>query len=170
MKTKLTLALVLATTLALGTLTGMRSARAAAEVVQTTYQIEIRTGCVNGAGTDARVHIALGGDSGYTPNFTNLDNPGVNDFERGRTDVFRVVGGDAGNISSLYIRHDNTGGAPGWLMRDVRVYNYRTGVWTNFPVQRWLAKDECDGATSLWLYPNVRPYCTPYYYGGGSGC
>ena len=153
----------------LGFVASMRSAYAA----ETTYYVEIRTGCLSGAGTDANVSIDLLNLEGYTTISTaamRLDNPSINDFERGRTDSFRVVGKNVGTIRWAVLRHNNSGGGPGWLVRDVRVYNYATGKWANFPVQRWLAKDSCDGATTLFLTPDKRPYCTPYYYGSGSGC
>ncbi len=102
-----------------------------------TYVVEIKTGCLSKSGTDANVQISLLG-SGYS--FGKfLDNPGVNDFENGRTDSYRFVGWDLGDVSQIHLGHDNTGGSPGWLVRTVRIYNFRTGKWSDFPVHRWLA-------------------------------
>lgn len=151
---------------ALGAHLGARTAAAAS--LDTTYLVEIKTGCLAKSGTDANVQIALI-KPGYSVSRW-LDNPNVNDFESGRNDSFRIVATDIGDISMISLSHDNKNGSPGWLVDKVSVYSYRTGKWYRFPVQRWLATDSCDGKTWITLTRDVRPYCTPYYYGSGSGC
>jgi hypothetical protein len=152
---------------AIGAGFGARSA-AAATAPKTTYLVEIKTGCLPKSGTDADVVITLM-KPGYGVS-QGLDNPDVNDFETGRTDSFRFTTTDIGDIDMIALRHDNSGSSPGWLVDRVMVYNYRTAKWYRFPVQRWLATDSCDLQTSIIVTRDVRPTCTPYYYGPGSGC
>lgn len=154
-------------TFSFGAHLGARTA-AAASMESTTYLVEVKTGCFAKSGTDANVQITL-----MKPGFSvarMLDNPDVNDFETGRTDTFRFTATDIGDVNMISLSHDNKNGSPGWLVDKVSVYNYRTGKWYRFPVQRWLATDACDARTWITLTRDVRPTCTPYYYGLGSGC
>ena len=52
------------------------------------YDVEVHTGTVRGAGTDANVFITLFGDKGDTPKL-KLDGPG-NLFESGQVDRFKI--------------------------------------------------------------------------------
>jgi hypothetical protein len=177
MKTPLTLVL---TALSLATFAGFaggHTAQAQGPIVPlpstSTYLVLVRTGCSSGAGTDANVKIKLSQTTTGGTKSTSLialDDPNVNDFENGASDAFRFVTTKLDRTDFLYLTHDNTGNKPGWLIRDVSVHNYSTGKTTFFPVHRWLATDECNGVTSIWLKANERPTCTPYYYGAGAGC
>jgi hypothetical protein len=51
-----------------------------------TYRIDVQTGDLDGAGTDARVRITVFGSAGQSPG-TTLDN-GDDNFERGKLDHF----------------------------------------------------------------------------------
>ena len=53
-----------------------------------TYEVEVKTGDVRGAGTDANVYIEIYGENGNSGRHI-LDGPG-NNFERNKTDVFGV--------------------------------------------------------------------------------
>ncbi len=109
LKTKTLATIAAAATFAIGAHLGARTAQAAPP--PPTYVVEIKTGCLSKSGTDANVQISLLG-SGYS--FGKfLDNPGVNDFENGRTDSYRFVGWDLGDVSQIHLGHDNTGGSPG---------------------------------------------------------
>jgi len=144
----------------------------------TTYTVQVATGCFDKAGTDANVMIVLFGQPVPivgrpfpVPSISQvLDTPGYNDFENGDDDAYLFVGTDLGDVSKIKLSHDNTRGSPGWLVKEVRVYNHRTGNWRIFPVERWLSTDNCDGNTFVNLNLGKRPWCTPYYYGLGSGC
>lgn len=167
MKTKTLATIATIATFAIGAHLGARTASAVTS--RTTYQISIKTGCYAKAGTDAKVTIQVEGSTGAYFRKV-LDNPSINDFERGFTDGFLFTEADLGDPTKVVIWHDNTGSGPGWLVDSIRILNYRTGNTSTFPVQRWIATDECDGSTALYLNRGIRPYCTIYYYGTGSGC
>ena len=70
-----------------------------------------------GAGTDANVYITLVGQNGQSSGEFLLDNPGINDFERGDTNTFGLTPIPIEGLDHIIIRHDNTGNFPGWYIR-----------------------------------------------------
>jgi hypothetical protein len=107
------------------------------------YEIKVKTSDKFGAGTDANVVITLNGTSGSTREF-KLDGPG-NDFESGSLGTYTVSADrDAGEITSVRIRHDNSGPAAGWHLAWIEVKNKTTGKTWKFNANTWLAKDEGD--------------------------
>ncbi|GGK06879.1 hypothetical protein GCM10010123_40790 [Pilimelia anulata] len=140
MKRTLT-ALALAGAGAAGVLTAAAPAAANASY---TWRLDIRTGDREHAGTSARVEIRLYGTKGQT-SAIRLDNPGHNDFERGRVDRFDVdTPVDIGTLTKVRIWHDNSGEKPGWFLDEIRVARKKPSD-TN-PVElgffKWLARGE----------------------------
>ena len=131
------------------------------------YLITVVTGDKLGAGTDANVYLTLYGEKGNSTELF-LDNPNRNDFERNQTDTFTIPPsqvGDLGAIRRIYLRHDNSGFAPGWYVASVTVTNIATGEKYRFIFNRWLATDEEDGALGAFRegLPTTRQTFTPPY-------
>jgi hypothetical protein len=120
-------------------------ARAAHTQVPTnSYIIIVKTGENPNAGTDANVFITLHGAFGSSEEW-RLDNFLQDDFERGDRDVFSKNLPDLGELTSIRIRHDNSGPKPGWWLWWVRVQqirNYRKVREWEFMCWKWLARDE----------------------------
>uniref|UniRef100_A0A6B2KWS8 PLAT domain-containing protein n=1 Tax=Arcella intermedia TaxID=1963864 RepID=A0A6B2KWS8_9EUKA len=115
---------------------------------QSLYQVSVVTGNIRGAGTDANVFIEVFGKKGKSRKQV-LDNS-ENNFEKGKTDVFVLKGGnDLGELTKIHIGHDNSGFGPGWFLEKVIVKNMKTNEEAFFFAGRWLAKDEGDGATEI---------------------
>ncbi len=89
------------------------------------------------AGTDADVAIQLIGTAATTP-WMRLWEPGINNFEQGNADTFRVWCEDIGDLVGAWIRHDDSGLGAGWHVDRVAVDDHE------FVVQRWLAAREGD--------------------------
>lgn len=118
------------------------------------FKIDITTGDVDYAGTDANVYITLFGDRASSSE-TYLDTPGHDDFERGKTDTFNIFSAqNLGDITAIRVRHDNSGSASGWFLERVVVTNQDTGMRWTFNPHRWLATDEGDKAIDVVFYPN----------------
>lgn len=66
-----------------------------------------------------------------------------------------------GSLQRLRIGHDNSGPGPGWFLDKVIVDDMDNNRVYDFPCNRWLAKDEDDGAISVDLIPNVGPMDAP---------
>ncbi|HEY7683228.1 MAG TPA: PLAT/LH2 domain-containing protein [Gemmatimonadales bacterium] len=123
---------------------------------QVTYTVSVETGSIDGGGTDANVFLTIHGSEGSSSE-VELDNPGHDDFEQGQTDVFQVPNFDLGELSSVRIRHNDSGRHAGWFLEQVRVQNPGSGREWVFPCHRWLATDEDDGKIDrlLTLNPQV---------------
>src|SRR5687768_8963685 len=107
---------------------------------------------VNNAGTDASVFITLMGTRSTVVD-KYLDNPGHNDFERGRTDAFTFGNNDLGDLTRVRIRHNNSGDRPGWFLEDIRVWHSGSVREWIFPCHRWLARTADDGSIDRILVP-----------------
>jgi len=102
------------------------------------YNISVHTGTPWGAGTDGDVWVRLVGDQATTDWFY-LDDSNDN-FERGQTDIFRVVTSDVGSLRRAEVRFD--GAELSWYLADISV----NGSYF-FPRNDWMRA----GFTSLPL-------------------
>lgn len=115
-----------------------------------TYTVEVHTGDVRGAGTDANVYIQIFGTSGDSGS-RQLQNKWKNDFERGHIDLFSLEAADLGELERVRIGHDGSGYGAGWYLDKIVIKgaNIQEAV---FPCNRWLDKKEDDGLTERELY------------------
>lgn len=113
-----------------------------------TYTIQISTGAISGAGTDANVYITLRGSNGRESNKILLDSY-RDDFENGHVDTFTIDTVDLDEITNITLEHDNTGNAPGWYVEYVMITKPESRRKWVAPVYRWLAKDENDSRISI---------------------
>lgn len=60
-----------------------------------------------------------------------------------------------GEIKKLRIGHNNKGSAPGWFLSKVIVDDLSVNRVYDFNCERWLAEDEEDGKTTVFLYPGL---------------
>lgn len=111
------------------------------------YEAEVHTGNVSGAGTDANVFINIFGDLGDTGE-RPLKRPikKKNPFERKSIDTFHLEAIDLKDIRKIIIGHDNSGLQAGWFLDKVIVRELSGKIEKLFVCNRWLAKDEDDGA------------------------
>ncbi|SIN96148.1 PLAT/LH2 domain-containing protein [Fibrobacter sp. UWB11] len=108
------------------------------------YKIQIVTGSMKDAGTNANVYLTAEGTNG-SMTWANLDNPKKDDFEQGNVDTFTVSSArDLGDINKITIGHDNSGKHAGWFVSSVQIKNVSTGKTWTFFTNRWLARDEAD--------------------------
>ena len=114
----------------------------------TDYTVQITTGDVDRAGTDADVYINLYGADGSQTGDKYLDNPNVDDFERNTTGTFQFSACDVGTVTRIRLSHDNSGANAEWYVSNVVVRKTGGGPW-NFPVNAWIPTRP-DG--QLYLY------------------
>jgi len=88
-------------------------------VYLTWYQVVVKTGTVDGAGTDANVYIRINGTTGYIEK--EIDNEEDN-REKGSEDTFIFQGKDyIGALRSVSIKRDNYGSSPDWYLETISV-------------------------------------------------
>ncbi|XP_036363166.1 lipoxygenase homology domain-containing protein 1-like isoform X1 [Octopus sinensis] len=118
-----------------------------------TYEIQVYTGDVKHAGTDANVYLNIFGENGETgrqplkQRFRDL-------FERNQKDTFFIKCLELGKLRSLFIEHDSSGFGSGWFLDRVEIINKITREKSIFPCKTWLDKKK--GTTSIFLQPKVK--------------
>lgn len=124
------------------------------------YRIWIKTSDLEHAGTDAHVYLTVHGATGSSPEMF-LDDPKIDNWEPGTLDQFNVNFRDVGEISSIRIRHDNTGKRPGWHPEfiDIQRGEDPNAYW-RVDINQWLATSTGDKRIDRTLQA-VR--CAPIY-------
>ncbi|BBN15105.1 hypothetical protein MPTK1_6g17080 [Marchantia polymorpha subsp. ruderalis] len=106
---------------------------------QCTYTVVTHTGNIEFAGTDADVNVEFFNKMGQSVLFVDL-NSGQDNFLRGQTDTFTMVGKCVFDICKIHLSHDNAGVNPSWFVNSVSVsMDFEAVV---FNIYEWLAKDE----------------------------
>jgi PLAT/LH2 domain len=100
------------------------------EAQTATYNVMVKTGTQEGAGTDANVYLYVRGARG-TLGPVQLDNREDN-FERNKTDRFEFEARDMGAMRQVCLRRTNSGWYPAWHLAYVRI----NGV--TFPFNKWV--------------------------------
>eukprot|EP00878_Enallax_costatus_P040672 GHUV01047012.1.p1 GENE.GHUV01047012.1~~GHUV01047012.1.p1 ORF type:complete len:352 (+),score=79.91 GHUV01047012.1:271-1326(+) len=121
------------------------------------YQLEIKTSDIEGAGTDAGVFIQIGGVLCETEALQLQAAGASNDtigtramFQEGSQDLFILRGlPDVGAFTHLRIGHDGSGQHPAWHLAWVQVVNLTTGVRALFTANTWL--DPTIPGSNSWI-------------------
>merc|ERR1712131_129378 len=109
----------------------------------TTFEIEVTTGDVECAGTDANVFINIIGEKGETgtQKLSNSSSAHLNKFEKGNTDVFTLeVKTEVGKMKAMEINHDSWGLGSSWFLEKVKVKNLDDNEEQVFLIRQWLDK------------------------------
>ncbi|XP_066870763.1 lipoxygenase homology domain-containing protein 1-like [Kogia breviceps] len=127
-----------------------------------TYEVQVITGSVPKAGTDANVFLTIYGEEyGDTGERALKKSDKSNKFEQGQTDTFTIYAIDLGPLTKIRIRHDNSGNRPGWFLDRIDITDMNNEITYYFPCQRWLAVEEDDGQLSRELLPVDESYVLP---------
>ncbi|XP_028335744.1 lipoxygenase homology domain-containing protein 1 [Physeter macrocephalus] len=127
-----------------------------------TYEVQVITGSVPKAGTDANVFLTIYGEEyGDTGERPLKKSDKSNKFEQGQTDTFTIYAIDLGPLTKIRIRHDNSGNRPGWFLDRIDIIDMNNEITYYFPCQRWLAVEEDDGQLSRELLPVDESYVLP---------
>jgi len=116
-----------------------------------TWIVSVKTGGMDGAGTDAHVYIRLHGVYGHT-SAVELDDSN-NNFERSQVDTFAITVNDVGTLTSLEVWHDNSGRHSGWYLDEITLSERYSTVSYLFPCHNWLSLSDGDHQLSRTLYP-----------------
>lgn len=88
------------------------------------YTLQLCTGNVRGAGTDANIFVTLTGKKATTAR-THVTGC---KFTSGSTETFVMITKDVGELKSLTVEHDNTGFGPSWFLDKV-TYSTSACAW-----------------------------------------
>lgn len=115
------------------------------------YRLTVKTGDLEGAGTDSKVFISFVGSSGVSFGPIQLNNAQDN-FERAKIDFFGVRIPDLENVKLIRIESDLSGEHAPWFLKTVKVTNSETNQSWEINCNKWLDKDNgnyCEGIPTL---------------------
>ncbi|XP_067141710.1 polyunsaturated fatty acid 5-lipoxygenase-like [Centruroides vittatus] len=102
--------------------------------------VKVTTGVYVGAGTDAYVYLSIENEDGRRSEEFSLDKWWRDDFERRRTDTFRVSVDDSfESINTIQIRKDSRKSNDTWYLEKIVIED--EGKEIIFPVHRWIEDD-----------------------------
>ncbi|XP_062933380.1 lipoxygenase homology domain-containing protein 1 isoform X3 [Cynocephalus volans] len=117
------------------------------------YSVQIFTGNIPGAGTDAKVYITIYGDLGDTgERYLGKSENRTNKFEKGTADTFIIEAADLGVIYKIKLRHDNTKWCADWYVEKVEIWNDTNEDEFLFLCGRWLSLKKEDGRLERLFY------------------
>ncbi|XP_058412554.1 lipoxygenase homology domain-containing protein 1 isoform X2 [Diceros bicornis minor] len=117
------------------------------------YSVQIFTGNVPGAGTDAKVYITIYGDLGDTgERYLGKSENRTNKFEKGTADTFLIEAADLGVIYKIKLRHDNSKWCADWYVEKVEIWNDTNEDEFLFLCGRWLSLKKEDGRLERLFY------------------
>uniref|UniRef100_G1RKM4 Lipoxygenase homology domain-containing protein 1 n=1 Tax=Nomascus leucogenys TaxID=61853 RepID=G1RKM4_NOMLE len=117
------------------------------------YSVQIFTGNIPGAGTDAKVYITIYGDLGDTgERYLGKSENRTNKFERGTADTFIIEAADLGVIYKIKLRHDNSKWCADWYVEKVEIWNDTNEDEFLFLCGRWLSLKKEDGRLERLFY------------------
>uniref|UniRef100_A0A8C5H6N3 Lipoxygenase homology domain-containing protein 1-like n=1 Tax=Gouania willdenowi TaxID=441366 RepID=A0A8C5H6N3_GOUWI len=122
-----------------------------------TYKVSVRTGDMNGAGTDANVFLTIYGDLGDTgERKLSKSEKNKNKFSRGQVDKFTVEAVDLGQVFKIRLRHDNSLMGADWYLDQVEVMDVDTDEVYMFLCERWLSMKKEDRRIERTFYVKVK--------------
>ncbi|KAM7431809.1 hypothetical protein ABFA07_017661 [Porites harrisoni] len=110
----------------------------------TDYDIRVATSDLDGAETNANVHIIIMGEEGDTSEI-NLDDYSRNDFERGAVDDFQYSAEDVGVVTGFQVKRDTFnpyGVNPDWHFDTIGVKRVSAEEYLTFHFGDWLPANE----------------------------
>ncbi|KAL1007239.1 hypothetical protein UPYG_G00083860 [Umbra pygmaea] len=108
------------------------------------YMLNVSTGHRRGASTSSQVTVTLLGTEGESEPH-HLTDPDKPLFERGAVDTFLLTTPfSLGELQSIRLWHDNSGGHPAWYINKVMVQDLESGQKWHFLCNSWLAIDMGD--------------------------
>ncbi|XP_066274370.1 lipoxygenase homology domain-containing protein 1-like isoform X2 [Branchiostoma lanceolatum] len=122
------------------------------------FRVWVHTGDYPNSGTDAHVTLTVYGDRNNSGPLSLGGGDGML-FERGNEDEFTLSAGNIGEVYKIRIGHDDSGASPAWYCREIHMEDMNTKDQFQFPVERWMARDEDDGEVcrELPIYRDGEP-------------
>lgn len=110
---------------------------------QYNYLVNVQTGHRRKAGTTAKVKVMLQFAEGQSDSYSLSDSEKPV-FERGGVDVFLLsMPFSLGELQSIDISHDNSGGSPDWYLDKVMIQDLQTQDVSHFLCSTWLRGETC---------------------------
>ncbi|KAJ8306151.1 hypothetical protein KUTeg_016696 [Tegillarca granosa] len=109
------------------------------------YEVQVITGNLWNAGTEANVYMTLYGDRGDTGVRQLYPGKRKSVFEKGNVDTFYIEAVSLGHLRRLIIGHDGTSAGQGWFLEKITVKEQGARDENLFYCGKWLDEGEDDG-------------------------
>lgn len=117
------------------------------------YTVNVYTGDVSGAGTDANVFLTMYGEKGDSGERKLVKSETYsNKFERNQMDKFSIEAVDLGKLFKIKIRHDNANLSADWYLDRVEVVDSTDNDTYLFHCERWLSLKKDDKKLEKTLF------------------
>ncbi|XP_030045255.1 lipoxygenase homology domain-containing protein 1 [Microcaecilia unicolor] len=111
----------------------------------TKYEVQVMTGDVWNAGTEASVYICVYGERGDSGSRLLFRSNKHRKFLKGQTDSFQIEAVHLGNLSKIVVGHDGPEAGNGWFLDKVVIKDPIKDMEYIFLCHRWLDQGEDDG-------------------------
>ncbi|MBN3299417.1 PK1L2 protein, partial [Amia calva] len=126
------------------------------------YLFNVQTGHRSGAGTSAKVHVTVRGSDGESDPH-HLNDPEKPVFGRGGVDMFLLsTPFSLGELQSIHLWHDNSGGNPAWYLDKVLIQDLQTRRCWHFLCSTWLCSTRGDRMTDRTFHPAKKNEITSF--------
>ena len=126
----------------------------AAEATPSVYRIEVVTGDVRGAGTQAPAIVTLYGESGKSSDYLVGNEQDENGFERGSRKKYELnVERDLGSLKRIHVEQCEpsvTDTGSGWFLDAIEVTG-PNGAVVLFPCHSWIGKNDAGDISGINL-------------------
>uniref|UniRef100_A0ACB8FDU4 Uncharacterized protein n=1 Tax=Sphaerodactylus townsendi TaxID=933632 RepID=A0ACB8FDU4_9SAUR len=109
------------------------------------YEVQVVTGDLWNAGTEADVYISVYGEEGDTGSRQMHRSKKPRKFLKGQADIFSLEAVHLGKLHKIIIGHNGLGSGNGWFLEKIVVIDPITNSDYNFLCHRWLDQGEDDG-------------------------
>ncbi|HKV24493.1 MAG TPA: PLAT/LH2 domain-containing protein [Candidatus Acidoferrum sp.] len=100
------------------------------------YGLEVQTGNLSHAGTDAKITFTLTGSQGSAS--VTVDSSLPKRMETGDLNFVTLQTSDLGSLQSITVQRDNSGNAPDWFLDHISVKSARFGASARAAFNRWI--------------------------------
>ena len=117
------------------------------------FSVQILTGTLRGAGTDANVFVTIEGDKGDSG---KIQLAGASNLKEDLLILLDYISSILVKFHAYYtIGHDGKGWLSAWYVEHIKIRNEQSGVEFTFPCARWLDEKSEDGKISISLLPSA---------------
>ncbi|XP_077208521.1 oxygen-regulated protein 1 [Paroedura picta] len=109
------------------------------------YEVQVVTGDLWNAGTEADIYISIYGEKGDTGSRQLHRSKKPRKFLKGQVDIFSLEALHLGKLHKIIIGHDGLGSGNGWFLEKIVVKDPITISDYTFLCHRWLDQGEDDG-------------------------
>ncbi|CAH8592932.1 unnamed protein product [Heterobilharzia americana] len=124
------------------------------KLMESSYEVIVKTGDRKYAGTDSGVYIMMFGINGESREYhLSSSKTHLNKFEQNHEDIFNLTAMGLGSLVKIRVRHTNTGVNSAWFLDYILIHEsfQQKNMEYLFPCYQWLGISSSDGLVTREL-------------------